>query len=108
MSDMPRVRIVNVAKAPGVIHGWHTKVYVDDVDISRAVAGVVVHANPKEWLRATLDVVVNSVEFDGELLTDVASATRDLLISQGWTPPVDEGRLASEVDFVRLQTKGSA
>lgn len=86
-AHMARVRIVNAAKGPGVIAGYNTKVFVDDVNISSCVNDVQIHAGLKDVVTATLSVLVNEVEFQGELLAQVPQETREALMRLGWTPP---------------------
>ncbi len=86
-AGMARVRIVNAAKGPGAIPGWNTKVFIDDVDVSSCINDVQVHAHVKDAVRATLSVLVNEVEFQGEMVAQVPQETSQALIRLGWTPP---------------------
>lgn len=87
MSSFPRVRIVNVTKGAGVIPGRSTRVYVDDVEITRCVHDVQISSPLKDVVTATISVLVNAVEFEGGVSTTVPPQTHDTLIALGWTPP---------------------
>jgi len=89
---MPRVRIVNAAKGPGAIAGWRTKVYIDDVDVSACVNDVQIHAGINDAVSATLSVLVNEVDFEGGIVTEIPGGTRAALIGLGWTPPLEESQ----------------
>lgn len=72
--------------------GRASRVQVAGVDISNAVRSLDLSAGAGYIPRLTLDLgVVDGVEFAGEARVSITSATRDLLIRGGWTPPPDAG-----------------
>lgn len=108
--DMPRLRIVNVAKGPGVVAGRCTKIYIDDVDVTRCFNFVQVTSGIKGAVEATLGAYVNQVEFEAHMPTQVTPETRDMLVHLGWTPPpsaIDEQPLAEwETELLTQQGPG--
>lgn len=92
MADMPRVRVVNKSNKPepGVMPGFRTKVYIDDVDISACLESVRVDARVKGPVTATLTVYVNELDLDDDMVLQLGPGAPDLLIKHGWVPPLSD------------------
>ena len=71
-------------------NGTRHNVHLDGVDISSALTGLTVRINAGDPPHAVLDVVAFSLSSDlGDAHLQLPEATRDLLVSFGWTPPQD-------------------
>lgn len=82
MTDIER-RIDITDGTPG-----HKSLKLGGIDISNAVSGYTVTGNARSIPEVTLDLVALDVSVVGERAkVFISSATRDLLVKTGWTPP---------------------
>ena len=70
--------------------GRNTKVYIDGQDVSGCFNGFQVSADIKSVVEGELSLVMAEVEFYGDTQLRLSSATHDVLVKFGWTPPAVE------------------